>query len=129
MRTNTELNEYLNASESSGIDALYLVKYVTDKRRNKKKSFYQPLDLKLQNSLECVSMYSKYISTQLGVNCNSLREAIENKSYIPNECWINTIMDFYNDTVLSQAKSTRHRVTREKMLELLNVSEDTLKMV
>ena len=127
MRTNKELDQYLNASASGGLDALYLVKYMTDKRRNKKKSYYQPLDLKLQNSLECVSMYSKYISTELDVNCNSLRAAIENKSYIPNECWINTIMDFYNDTVLSQAKSTRYRVTREKMLELLNVSEDTVK--
>ena len=44
MRTNKELDQYLNASASGGSDALYLVKYITDKRRNKKKSYYQPLD-------------------------------------------------------------------------------------
>ena len=90
MRTNKEYKEAEDTiSQSSSIAALYLIKYLPDARKNKK-SIYTPLDTKLQNSSECVSMFSRFISTTLDVKCDSLRKAIENKTYIPNECWMNT---------------------------------------
>ena len=127
INTNSEIKGFLAESVSGGLDAIYLVKYIADKRKGKKTVIYKPLDTKLQNSSECVSMFSRYISTALDSNCDTLREAIENKSYIPNECWINTIMDFYSETILSQSKALRYRVTREKLLELLNVTEANVK--
>jgi hypothetical protein len=36
-------------------------------------------------------------------------------------------MDYYGDTILSPNKSDRYRITREKLLNILNVSEDTVK--
>ena len=36
-------------------------------------------------------------------------------------------MDYYGETSLSQSKSDRYRITREKLLNILNVSEDTIK--
>jgi hypothetical protein len=126
INTNSEIKGFLAESVSGGLDAIYLVKYIADKRKSKT-SIYKPLDTKLQNSSECVSMFSRYNSTALDSNCDTLREAIENKSYIPNECWINTIMDSYSATILSQSKALRYRVTREKLLELLNVTEANVK--
>ena len=125
LKTNKEMKEYLDQSTSTGIDAIYLIKFMPDKTSGKK-SIYKPLDTKLQNSSECVSMFSKYISTTLNLNYDNLKEAIKVKNYIDNECWINTIMDFYGDTVLSHEKSLRYRITRPKLLEILNVSEDTI---
>jgi hypothetical protein len=72
-------------------------------------------------------MFSRLISTTRDVNSDTLRDAIENKTYTPNECWINTIMDFYSDTILSPNKAVRYRITREKLLQILNVSEETVK--
>ena len=101
--TNSELKGFLNESVSGGLDAIYLIRYLPDARKNKK-LVYKPLDTKLQNSSECVSMFSRFISTTLDVNSDTIRDAIENKTYIPNECWINTLMDFYSDTILSPKK-------------------------
>ena len=36
-------------------------------------------------------------------------------------------MDYYGDTILSSEKSLRYRFTREKLLEILNVNEETIK--
>jgi hypothetical protein len=36
-------------------------------------------------------------------------------------------MDFYSDTILSPNKAVRYRITREKLLQILNVSEETVK--
>ena len=88
LRTNDECKNTLQSiSQSSSIDALYLIKYLPDARKSKK-SVYTPLNTKLQNSSECVSMFSRFISTTLDVKRDTLRQAIENKTYIPNECWI-----------------------------------------
>ncbi len=92
-----------------------------------KKEINKPLEEKAKNSAECLSKFSRFISTTLDVNSDTLRDAIENKTYIPNECWINTIMDFYSDTILSPNKAVRYRITREKLLQILNVSEETVK--
>jgi len=72
-------------------------------------------------------MNSIYISTELDMNFDNLKEALDNKNYIENECWINTIMDYYGDTILSPEKSLRYRFTRKQLLELLNVNEETIK--
>jgi len=31
-------------------------------------------------------------------------EAIENKNYVRDECWINTLVDFYGDNLMSNKK-------------------------
>jgi len=72
-------------------------------------------------------MYSKYISTHLDVKYDNFKKSIENKNYIENECWINTLMDYYGETILSPDRALRYRITRDKLLDILNVSEETIK--
>ena len=79
--------------DSDGIDAIYLLEYMSDERRNKK-TFVKPVERKAKDSVECVSMYSKYITTTLDIKYDNLKRSIENKNYIENECWINTLMDY-----------------------------------
>lgn len=108
------------------IDAIYLHSYLPDMRKDKM-VMYSPMNIKAQNSQQCVSMYNKYISTPIDITYDNLQQAIENKNYIVNECWINTLMEYYGETILSPIKSDRYRITREKLLNILNVSEDTIK--
>ena len=43
-----------------------------------------------------------------------------------NECWINTLYDFYGDNLLSQDKK-RNVITRDIILETLGRTEDNIK--
>jgi len=100
--------------DSDGIDAIYLLNYKSDERKNKR-TFVKPLEAKARDSVECVSMYSKYISTRLDVKYDNFKKSIENHNYIENECWVNTLMDYYGETILSLDRALRYRITREKL--------------
>ena len=48
------------------------------------------------------------------------------KHYIENDCWINTLYDFYGDNLLSQDKK-RNVITRNIILEILGRTEANIK--
>ena len=56
---------------------------------------------------------------------DTFMEAIRNKNHTENECWINTIYDFYKDTLLSENK--RKQITRATILNDIGMTEDTIK--
>ena len=105
--------------------ALLLINYLPI--NDKKVMEFRLLDIKTQNSIRCKSINSTYISTELDINFDTIKEALDNKSYIENECWTHTIMDYYGNTILSPEKALHFRFTREKLLEILNVNEETIK--
>ena len=47
--------------------------------------------------------------------------------YKTNECWINTIYDFYHETLLDPKKPVRYRITRDDILEILGKTKDSIK--
>ena len=47
--------------------------------RKNKKMFLKPVERKARDSVECVSMYSKYISTTLDIKHDNLKQSIEKK--------------------------------------------------
>ena len=59
LKTNTEV-AYKYWGDSVGIAAIYLLNYKSDERKNKI-AFVKPLETKARGSVECISMYSKYI--------------------------------------------------------------------
>ena len=54
-------------------------------------------------------------------------EAMKKEHYRDQECWINTITDFYGDTLMNDKKN-RNVLTREKLLAILNKTEETVKL-
>jgi hypothetical protein len=68
----------------------------------------------------------KYCSTPLDLTRNTFRQALENKNYKRNECWLNTIYDHYHDSLLDPNRSQRYAVTREKILNIINRTEDNI---
>ena len=67
-----------------------------------------------------------YSSNQIDVSKNTLKEAIEKKNYIKDECWINSIYDFYNDSLL-RPDEKRNMITRKTILKDLNRTEENIK--
>jgi hypothetical protein len=49
----------------------------------------------------------KYCSTPLDLTRDTFRQALENKNYKRNECWLNTIYDHYHDSLLNPNRSQR----------------------
>ena len=71
-----------------------------------------------------ISIYHKYIETELDLTKNTLGYAIKNKSHVDNECWINAITDNYKDTLLAKK---RNPITRQTILDIIGKTEENVK--
>ena len=83
-------------------------------------------DERLKNSSDNVSIYHRYIETELDTECYTIKDAIKNQKYRMNECWINALVDTYEGTDLMRVKrgSLAKTLSRDKVLELLEMSEE-----
>lgn len=73
---------------------------------------------------EHISINYKYISTDIDLDKDTFKSAIEKKNYIKNECWINCIVEMYQDFLFNRK---REPLTREKLLKLIDKTEDDIK--
>ena len=71
-----------------------------------------------------VSMYHNYIQTPLNLEYETLKEAIKVEHYQDNVCWINTLTDYYKNTLMGDKKREKNKLTRESILKLINKTED-----
>ena len=51
-----------------------------------------------------VSIFHEYHETVVDTTQYTIKEAISNKNYRENECWINALIDTYQGTYLTQEK-------------------------
>jgi hypothetical protein len=47
-----------------------------------------------------ISTMNKYIATELDISKDTFMESINQKHYIENECFINSFIDFYGDSLM-----------------------------
>jgi len=73
-----------------------------------------------------ISRRFSYLTTELDLSKDTFKEAIQYKQYIQNECWINTLYDFYGDNLLSQDKK-RNYISRSMILEIIGKTEENVK--
>ena len=75
-----------------------------------------------------VSIYNNYHETWIDPEEETVREAIQNKTYNENECWINALLETYKDTELTRQKrgSLAKTLSRKKILELLDRTEENI---
>ena len=69
----------------------------------------------------------RYASNQIDVSKDTMEAAIKNNKYVENECWINSIYDFYHDTLLRPDKK-KNMITRETILQVLGRTEEDIKI-
>ena len=87
---------------------------------------FDPKNEKLTNTAN-LSMYNIYIQTPLDPEFETFKEAINVKHYKENECWFNTITDWYKDTLMGVKRREKNRLTKDSMLKLMNKTEDDFK--
>ena len=82
----------------------------------------------LRDAKHNVSIYHKYIQTELNPDCLTLKEALKKNNHIENECWINTLTDHYADTLMREKKAHNGKqLTREKILKIINKTDEEFK--
>ena len=75
-----------------------------------------------------VSIYHKYIQTELNPDCLTLKEALKKNKHMDNECWINTLTDHYADTLMRDKKAhNAKQLTREGILKNIDKTDEELK--
>ena len=108
---------FIDIYEKGYVDAIYIKDYEIIPKRGK----CNPAAEQLKNQ-DKVSIYHKYIETSANLDYDDLREAIENKNYVKNECWLNAITEYYIKNLFQHKK-----ITRGTILELINKTEDNIK--
>ena len=71
-----------------------------------------------------IGMYHYTINTEMDVASDNLVDAIKNKKHSDGECWINTLIDHYEETLMNTKKWESKRMTRDKVLKLMNLNEE-----
>ena len=82
----------------------------------------------LRDAKHNVSIYHRYIQTELNPDCLTLKEALKKNNHIENECWINTLTDHYADTLMREKKAHNGKqLTREGILKIINKTDEQFK--
>ena len=82
----------------------------------------------LRDAKHNVSIYHKYIQTELNPDCLTLKEALKKNKHIENECWINTLTDHYADTLMRDKKAHNAKnLTRDEILKIINKTDEEFK--
>ena len=74
-----------------------------------------------------IGMYHYTINTEMDVAGDNLVDAIKNKKHTDGECWINTLIDHFEETLMNTKKWESKRMTRDTILKLMNLSEEEFK--
>ena len=72
-------------------------------------------------------MYHRYVQTHLDPQYETFKEAIKVEHYVKNECWFNTLTDYYKDTLMGDKKRERNKLTKETILNIINKTEEDFK--
>ena len=82
----------------------------------------------LRDAKHNVSIYHRYIHTELNPDCLTLKQALKKNKHIENECWINTLTDHYADTLMREKKAHNGKqLTREGILKIINKTDEEFK--
>ena len=63
-------------------------------------------------------MYHRYIQTPLDPQYETFKEAIKVEHYVRNECWFNTLTDYYKDTLMGDHKREQNKLTKKAVLKI-----------
>ena len=113
-----DIAEYRNTFMGYGLDALKILSATVVDSKGEE---YSPRKRNLRNA-DNVGVYHRYVETELDIDYCTFEEAIKVKHYVKNECWINTLTDFYKDSLMGDKR--KKQMTRNSVLELIGKTEE-----
>ena len=95
--TNKDAKTFDETGYGYQYDAIYLLDY--KKEKDYKGPTYDILQIELQDNTTNKYICSRFMTNKLNFEAETLKEALELKHYIENECWISTLMNYYGDSI------------------------------
>ena len=113
MRTDKEFDRMFSGERINYVD---LIRLESAELIDESDANYDVFADELTNSITHVSVYHRYISTEVDADCLKFKDAIKNDKHIENECWINTLIDHYADTLMRTKRGKLASLTRDKII-------------
>ena len=123
IKTNSIFADLMDGAGKAYLTAIYLMR-LTDVGSSVSVPFI-PKKAKNKDTSK-VAAYYKYSTTPMDLSKDTFEEAIKNHKYVRHECFINSLYDFYHDSLLSADKK-RYRITREKIFDIIRKTEENEK--
>ena len=124
MNTDRNFKDMMNGAIADYTDAIRIEKIVDVSDTGA--SDMNIREERLRDGLRNQAIFHKYIETVIDGEYQTVKDAIEDIKYKKDECWINSLVDTYEGTELMKDGRRKHAktLTREKVLELLNMSDE-----
>ena len=117
----------MNTTGDSYLEAMYVMNLADSNFEQSKRLEFNPKRIKNENeSGNQVAAYYRYSTMELDLTVDTFKEAIAKTHYVKDECFLNSIYDFYKDNLLSNAKQ-RNVITRASLLETIGKTEEEVK--
>ena len=108
------------------LDGIYILDWAVTGGGVKRDAAADPQETRKRASGGKVAIQFKYCSNQLDLSKRTFRDALQKGRHHVSECWINTLYDNYEQTLLRTDKK-KNLVTREAILEVLGRTEEDIK--
>ena len=115
----------MGTTGDSYLEAMYVMNLADSNFEQSKRLEFDPKRIKNKSGSQ-VAAYYRYSTTELDLTVDTFKEAIAKTHYVKNECFLNSIYDFYKDNLLSTAKQ-RNVITRASLLETIGKTEEEVK--
>jgi len=119
---NVVFSNLMDMSGKSYLEAIYLMSIYEIAKEEEE---HDPKKKKTKDG-ERISAYYRFTTTTLDLEASTFAEAISKSNYVKDECFLNSIYDFYRDSLLRSDKS-RNVITRASILQTLGKTEQNVK--
>jgi len=119
---NVIFSNLMDMSGNSYLEAIYLMNIFTSDTEGKA---FEPKTKKNRDT-EKIAAFHRFTTTELDLEASTFKEAIAKKNYVKDECFLNSIYDFYRNNLLRTDK-TRNVITRASILQTIRKTEDNVK--
>ena len=106
------------------LDGVYILKVSPVNHANAQPR--DPLEGPKRDGGNKVAIQYRYCSTTLDETQETFHEALRKANHRENECWINTLYDFYADSLMRASKA-KCKIQRQDVLDVLGKTEENIK--
>ena len=124
---NVVFSHLMDSTGDSYLEAIYVMNLTASDwgGEGNKRLEFDPKRIK-NKSGDKIAAYYRYTTTELDLTASTFKDAIAKMHYVKNECFLNSIYDFYKDNLLSATKQ-RNVITREILLKTIGKTEEEVK--